>query len=76
MRRCKRARSPSSGTLESLCFITLAWHYGCNAYQDGGYWYYMSLGIAVTLWHKHPAEAREWVANTYTDITTGNNSQP
>ena len=36
--------------------------YGYNAYQDGGYWYYMSLGIAKTLWRKHPKEAKEWVA--------------
>ena len=50
--------------------------YGYNAYQDGGYWYYMSLGIATTLWHKHPTEAREWVANAYTDITTANASHP
>jgi hypothetical protein len=34
--------------------------YGYDAYQDGGYWYYMSLGIAATLWRKHPAEAEEW----------------
>jgi len=50
--------------------------YGYNAYQDGGYWYYMSLGIAATLWHKHPEEAREWVGNAYTDITTAKASHP
>jgi hypothetical protein len=50
--------------------------YGYNAYQDGGYWYYMSLEIAATLWRKHPAEAKEWVANTYTDITTGDTNHP
>jgi hypothetical protein len=50
--------------------------YGYNAYQDGGYWYYMSLGIAATLWRKHPAEAKEWVANAYTDITTGDTNHP
>jgi hypothetical protein len=50
--------------------------YGYNAYQDGGYWYYMSLGIAATLWRKHPAEAKEWVANAYTDITTGDTTHP
>ena len=50
--------------------------YGYNAYQDGGYWYYMSLGIATTLWRKHPKEAREWVGNAYTDITTANAGHP
>ena len=35
--------------------------YGYNAYQDGGYWYTMSLGIAVALYRRHPAEAIEWV---------------
>jgi hypothetical protein len=50
--------------------------YGYNAYQDGGYWYYMSLGMATTLWRKHPAEAKEWVANTYTDITTNDTNHP
>jgi len=50
--------------------------YGYNAYQDGGYWYYMSLGIAAALWRKHPAEAEEWVANAYTDITTGDANSP
>ena len=28
--------------------------YGYNAYQDGGYWYYMSLGVAATLSRKLP----------------------
>jgi hypothetical protein len=50
--------------------------YGYNAYQDGGYWYYMSLGIAATLWRKHPAEAEEWVANAYTDVMTGDSNSP
>jgi hypothetical protein len=50
--------------------------YGYNAYQDGGYWYYMSLGMAVTLWRKHPAEAEEWVANAYTDVTAGDDNNP
>ena len=50
--------------------------YGYNAYQDGGYWYYMSLGIAATLWRLHPDLAREWVANAYTDITTGGPNHP
>ena len=42
--------------------------FGYNAYQDGGYWYYMSLGVAVTLWRKHPDLAMEWVGNTYADL--------
>ena len=50
--------------------------YGYNAYQDGGYWYYMSLGSAATLWRKHPAEAEEWVANAYADITMGDTNSP
>lgn len=50
--------------------------FGYNAYQDGGYWYYQSLGIATTLWRKHPTEAMEWVTNTYTDITTADASHP
>lgn len=50
--------------------------HGYNAYQDGAYWYYMSLGVAVTLYRKHPEEAREWVANAYTDISTGDSNQP
>lgn len=50
--------------------------YGYNAYQDGGYWYYQSLGIAITLWRKHPAEAKEWVTNTYADITMGDGNHP
>lgn len=50
--------------------------YGYNAYQDGGYWYYMSLGVAGALWRKHPDEAREWVANAYTDITMAGSSHP
>lgn len=50
--------------------------HGYNAYQDGGYWYYRSLGIAATLWRKHPAEAKEWVTNTYTDMTTADQNHP
>jgi hypothetical protein len=50
--------------------------YGYNAYQDGGYWYYMSLGIAATLRRKNPQEAEEWVANAYTDVTTGDSNSP
>jgi hypothetical protein len=50
--------------------------YGYNAYQDGGYWYYMSLGVAVTLWRKHPDLAKEWVENTYTDIAKSDASFP
>ena len=50
--------------------------YGYNAYQDGGYWYYMSLGIATTLWRKHPADAREWAYYTYTDIVTQDSNHP
>jgi hypothetical protein len=50
--------------------------YGYNAYQDGGYWYYMSLGVAATLWRKHPAEAEEWVANAYNDVIAGGANNP
>jgi hypothetical protein len=50
--------------------------YGYNAYQDGGYWYYMSLGIAPTLWRQHPAAAEEWVANAYRDIITYDSNGP
>ena len=50
--------------------------YGYNAYQDGGYWYYMSLGIATTLWRKHPAAAREWVANCYADLAAAADKHP
>ncbi len=42
--------------------------YGYNAYQDGGYWYYMSLGVAVTLERRHPDLAREWVGAIYSDL--------
>jgi len=42
--------------------------YGYNAYQDGGYWYYMSLPIAATLWRKNPLIAVEWVQNIYADV--------
>jgi hypothetical protein len=50
--------------------------YGYNAYQDGGYWYYMSLGVATTLWRKHPAEAKEWVTNAYADLSTSDKNHP
>jgi hypothetical protein len=50
--------------------------YGYEAYQDGGYWYYMSLGIAATLWRKHPAQAEEWVANAYRDIIAAGDNAP
>jgi len=42
-----------------------------NAYQDGGYWYYMSLPICAALWRKNPSIASEWVQNIYTDINAG-----
>jgi hypothetical protein len=50
--------------------------YGYNAYQDGGYWYYKSDGIALTLWRKHPEEAKEWVNNTYSDIINNGIESP
>jgi hypothetical protein len=50
--------------------------YGYNAYQDGGYWYYMSLGMATTLCRKHPAEAKEWVADTYGDMAAADATHP
>jgi hypothetical protein len=50
--------------------------FGYNAYQDGGYWYYMSLGVATTLWRKHPAEAKQWVANTYSDLAAASPLHP
>jgi hypothetical protein len=50
--------------------------YGYNAYQDGGYWYYMSLGIAATLWLEHPEEAKEWVAAIYADAAAANGNYP
>ena len=42
--------------------------FGYNAYQDGGYWYYKSLGIAATLARKHPELARAWVNDAYADV--------
>jgi len=42
--------------------------YGYNAYQDGGYWYYMSLPIATTLYRKNPLMAQEWIKNVNRDI--------
>ena len=50
--------------------------YGYNAYQDGGYWYYMSLGVAATLWRKHPDLAKEWVGNIYADIVESDSGFP
>lgn len=50
--------------------------YGYEAYQDGGYWYYMSLGVAVTLNRKHPDLAREWVGNAYADMAVDDQLPP
>jgi hypothetical protein len=50
--------------------------FGYNAYQDGGYWYYMSLGVAATLCRKHPTEAKEWVANAYGDMAAADAKHP
>jgi hypothetical protein len=50
--------------------------YGYNAYQDGGYWYYMSLGIAATLWLEHPEEAKEWINNIYSDAAAADANFP
>jgi hypothetical protein len=50
--------------------------YGYEAYQDGGYWYYMSLGVAATLWRKHSPQAEEWVANAYNDIIAAGDNAP
>ena len=50
--------------------------YGYNAYQDGGYWYTMSLGIAATLARRHPDLAREWVGNAYADLAGGDANPP
>jgi hypothetical protein len=50
--------------------------YGYNAYQDGGYWYYMSLGVAVTLWRRHPDLAMEWVGDTYADLAGADSNHP
>lgn len=50
--------------------------YGYDAYQDGGYWYYMSLGVATTLWRKHPTEAKQWVTDTYADLAAGGANHP
>ena len=50
--------------------------FGYNAYQDGGYWYYMSLGVAVTLWRKHPDLAVEWVGNAYADLAGADARHP
>lgn len=50
--------------------------YGYNAYQDGGYWYYMSLGVAATLNRKHPDLAREWVGNAYADLAGADANPP
>jgi hypothetical protein len=50
--------------------------FGYNAYQDGGYWYYMSLGVAVTLAHNHPDLAREWVGASYADLAGADADHP
>jgi hypothetical protein len=50
--------------------------YGYNAYQDGGYWYYMSLGVAAALNRKHPDLAREWVGNAYADLAGADANHP
>jgi hypothetical protein len=50
--------------------------YGYNAYQDGGYWYYMDLGIATTMWLQHPTEAKAFVASAYSDIIADGSSAP
>ena len=50
--------------------------YGYNAYQDGGYWYYMSLGVAAALARKHPDLAREWVGNAYADLAGADANPP
>lgn len=50
--------------------------YGYNAYQDGGYWYYMSLGVAATLWRKHPDAARQWATDIYDDMAAADANHP
>lgn len=50
--------------------------FGYNAYQDGGYWYYMSLGMAATLWRKHPSEAKEWAENACRDLIAEGGNYP
>jgi hypothetical protein len=50
--------------------------YGYNAYQDGGYWYYMSLGVAAALWRKHPDLAAEWVGSAYADLAKADDNHP
>lgn len=50
--------------------------FGYNAYQDGGYWYYMSMGVAVTLWRRHPDLAQEWVGDAYADLAGTNANFP
>jgi hypothetical protein len=47
-----------------------------ETYQNGGYWYYMDLGIATTLWLQHPTEAKAFVASTYSDILADGSSAP
>jgi len=39
-----------------------------DSYQNGGYWYYMSLPIAATLWRRHPLSVLSWVKNINADI--------
>lgn len=50
--------------------------YGYNAYQDGGYWYYMSLGVAKALWINHPDLAKEWVNDIYSDAAAADANYP
>lgn len=50
--------------------------FGYNAYQDGSYWYYMSLGVAATLARKHPDLAREWVGTAYADLAGADANPP
>ena len=50
--------------------------HGYNAYQDGGYWYYKSPGVATALWRRHPDLACEWVGNAYADVTGADTNHP
>ena len=50
--------------------------FGYNAYQDGGYWYYMSMGVAVTLYRRHPDVAMEWVGDAYADLAGTDSNYP
>jgi hypothetical protein len=70
----KPAEASSSLTGHAIHWENLA--YGYNAYQDGGYWYYMSLGVAVALNRKHPELAREWGGNAYDDMARADANPP